>query len=301
VISTNVEWVPVLVVFLAGLLPGIAIWLVVSRWPNLDPASPRATTHAVGQEIARHPALTAFVRRRMDPATAAGLALTVAIVVATGGVVAAGVLLVMIQTDSGFARWDQAAGQWGADHATDLSTNVLRHLSMLGGTAGVVTLAVIVSLVEFVRTRHRALPVFLAVVLIGITIVVNVTKLIVGRDRPAIRQLTGFSSSSFPSGHAATAAAAFAAFALLLGLRRSHRVKAALAGAAVGIATAVAGTRVLLGVHWFTDVLAGVAVGWAWFAVCSIAFGGRLLRFGAPVEAAERATDVEDLSGQRSG
>jgi hypothetical protein len=36
-------------------------------------------------------------------------------------------------------------------------------------------------------------------------------------------------------------------------------------------------------------VLAGLAIGWAWFALCSIAFGGRMLRFGAPVVVAERA------------
>jgi membrane-associated phospholipid phosphatase len=45
---------------------------------------------------------------------------------------------------------------------------------------------------------------------------------------------------------------------------------------------------VLLDVHWLSDVIAGLAVGSAWFCVCAIAFGGRLLRFGAPAEQAER-------------
>jgi hypothetical protein len=49
------------------------------------------------------------------------------------------------------------------------------------------------------------------------------------------------------------------------------------------IAVLIAGTRVLLGVHWLTDVVAGLVLGWAWFAVCSFAFGGRSLRFaGGP-------------------
>lgn len=62
-----------------------------------------------------------------------------------------------------------------------------------------------------------------------------------------------------------------------------------LAGLATGIAVAVAASRVLLDVHWLSDVIAGLALGWGWFAVCGIAFGTRILRFGAGAEAAARS------------
>src|SRR4029450_9212945 len=92
-----------------------------------------------------------------------------------------------------------------------------------------------------------------------------------------------------------------AAAALLLGRGRARPTRALLAGAAVGLAVAVAASRLLLGQHWLSDGLAGLALGWAWFAVCSIAFGGRLLRFGAPGGGAERETEGEGLSGESVG
>jgi hypothetical protein len=57
---------------------------------------------------------------------------------------------------------------------------------------------------------------------------------------------------------------------------------------------AAAESRVLLDVHWLTDVIAGLALGWAWFSVCAIAFGGRILRFGVAAEQAARVADVAE-------
>jgi len=121
----------------------------------------------------------------------------------------------------------------------------------------------------------------------------RVPDLVVRRARPDIDRLTGFAGTSFPSGHSTAAAATLAAIALILTRNRSRRVKVAGAAIAAGLAAMVAGTRVLLGVHWFTDVLAGLLLGWGWFAVCSIAFGGRLLTFGQP---AATATDVAEAT-----
>jgi hypothetical protein len=80
----------VAVVLLAGGLAGVVVWLVVAHWPGLDPAKPRVATKVVTREVARHPSLDAFIRRRTDPATATGLALTAAVVLAAGGAIGIG-------------------------------------------------------------------------------------------------------------------------------------------------------------------------------------------------------------------
>ena len=66
-------------------------------------------------------------------------------------------------------------------------------------------------------------------------------------------------------------------------------MRALLAGGAAGIAVGVASSRVMLDVHWLSDVIAGLAFGWAWFSICAVAFGGRFLNFGAPVKKASRS------------
>ncbi len=130
--------------------------------------------------------------------------------------------------------------------------------------------------------------------------VADLVKWIVDRARPNFDRLTGFSGASFPSGHATASACCLAAFALLAGVGRSPRVQAALASAAVGLAAGISCSRVFLGVHWLTDVIGGLVLGWTWFALCSIAFGGRLLEFARPAEEMEQTVEADQRPVGRS-
>jgi undecaprenyl-diphosphatase len=277
-----------LVLFGAAILAGLLATLATRRWPAVDPS--RAPVVAA-QQTATHPAARrSFLRARIDPDTATGLGLTLALLgIVVGGVVLGVLAFLVRNSDAGVTGLDTSAATWGALHASTVSTFVLRVVTQFGATITITVLVIALSVLEYRRIPSRAMPAYLLAVVIGQLLISNLIKVLVARARPAIDPLAGFTGASFPSGHTTAAASFYAAAALVLGRGRSFRIRTILAGVAVGIAAAVGASRVLLGVHWFTDVLAGLALGWSWFAICSIAFGGRLMRFGAPVEAAQDA------------
>jgi membrane-associated phospholipid phosphatase len=277
------------------------------RWPRLDPGAPTGAVHAVGEQVEtiESKARTGFVHRRLDPRTETGLALTLAAaVVAIGGAVLA-VLSLVVRSNAFTLRVDRGVANWAGTNATDLSTNVLKALTQLGGTVGVVTVAIAVVVVAVAapgRWRPQTVTViaFLVTVVVGQNLISNLVKLAVDRARPTFHPLAGFSGPSFPSGHTTAAFACYCAFAVVLGRGRGPERQVQLLAGALGLATMIGASRVLLGVHWLTDVLGGAALGLAWFTLATVAFGGRLLRFGAPVIAGERAAhlaEVHDASG----
>ena len=190
-----------------------------------------------------------------------------------------------IADERGIARWDSAAAEYGRDRATVASTRVLELVTDLGGTVYLFVLMALIGAYHAVRRSDAGPLVYLIVVGVGITLLNNGLKLLIDRDRPDIAQLSESAGSSFPSGHTAAAAACWAAIMLVVARRRSAPIQSAAAAAAIFVAVTVAATRVLLGVHWLSDVVAGLLVGWGWWLVTTVVFGGRTLRLGAPSEA----------------
>ena len=117
----------------------------------------------------------------------------------------------------------------------------------------------------------------------------NLVKLLVERERPDILHLTGFSGSSFPSGHSTAAAAAPGwrapwCWADWCPLAPVRVVVWAWPRRSPGRSPPAVCSWGCTGSPTCSP---GCSSGWLWFAVCSVAFGGRRLRFGAPVRQAE--------------
>ena len=115
-------------------------------------------------------------------------------------------------------------------------------------------------------TAHVAAYVFISIALSGIT--VNLIKRIIGRARPVnfeewgtfgFSPFQGSRFESFPSGHATTIGALFMALALLL---PRYRLVFLVVGVWIGM------TRIMVGAHYPSDVVAGLAYG-AWFALAT--------------------------------
>lgn len=222
--------------------------------------------------------------RTLDRRVVGGVAVGAAFVVVFVGATVVGWIFSGLDDQRGIARWDVAAAEFGRDRATSTSTDILDFVTDLGGTVYVLTLMALIGVYHVVRRHDWGPLLYLGVVGVGVSLLNNGLKFVVDRDRPDIAQLAGHAGSSFPSGHSAAAAACWAAMALVVARRQDVRGRVLAAFVAVFVAVAVASTRVLLGVHWLSDVVAGVFVGWSWFFVVTIVFGGRLLRFGEPAE-----------------
>jgi undecaprenyl-diphosphatase len=137
------------------------------------------------------------------------------------------------------------------------------------GSAGILGLITLAAAGFLFLQGKRHLAVYVIGAIASGTLVSSLLKFGFGRPRPELVAHHVVYTSSFPSGHAMLSAVTFLTLgALLASAQASKRMKAYLLGLAVLLTLMVGASRVYLGVHWPTDVVAGWTAGAAWALLC---------------------------------
>lgn len=155
--------------------------------------------------------------------------------------------------------WDEPIQRSVEANRTPLLDQVFRTLTFMGSTVVVLTLGAVGTALAWHRCRAVALAV--AVATITRPLVEFSFKTGVDRARPDFEQLVAGTGPSFPSGHVMAAAALWGlapAVVMLYTQRRELWVTSMSLAAALIIG--ISASRIYLGVHWFSDVVAGLVV-----------------------------------------
>ncbi|WP_433295664.1 phosphatase PAP2 family protein [Actinoplanes sp. CA-030573] len=149
---------------------------------------------------------------------------------------------------------------------------VLKGISTAGGRSFLIPLVVIVVALLLIRRRPR-LAIYLSVTGIGALLLDPSLKTLVGRVRPVVADPVAVGGgNSFPSGHTLGSTIVYGALTLVFLSVARGRWRWWLVGVAGLLVFAIGLSRIALGVHFLSDVLAGWALGLAWISVTAYAF-----------------------------
>ena len=231
-----------------------------------------------------------LAKRRNRPAFLV-VAMLVWFGVVLGCAILAGELLEVAERADGSTSIDSSITSWMVTHRTGALTACARAASTVGSQKVLSPLVGVVTVLLLAR-RRLVLACFLVAAWGGALLLYSLTKASVARPRPPTDiWLTTAGSSSFPSGHATQSLGTFLALALV-GAAFLPRARAAAVVLAVVLGAWVGWSRVYLGVHWATDVVAGWLIGAVW--VVAVAW----LLAGCPLSRPGR--DDLDLDAGRS-
>ncbi|WP_167145984.1 phosphatase PAP2 family protein [Actinomyces sp. ZJ308] len=174
---------------------------------------------------------------------------------------------------TGLAPHDQSVTTWAVDGRHPTLTAIMQVFTSLGSTTGLTILTAICAALLFLR-GHQVRALVLPLTMVGSSLLTVGLKEIFGRARPSTDTLLGSPAltTSFPSGHSfntAVFAGLLAGMVLLSTATTLYRALAIMAAA--GATLLVGASRVYLGYHWITDVLAGWSLGLAWLCLVALA------------------------------
>ena len=177
-----------------------------------------------------------------------------------------GLLVTRVLAHDSVHRGELAFEQDVVRHRTPFWNTVTSFGTLLGGTEVVIGMTAVGCLLLFLRGHGPRLPAFLAVAVLGETLLFVLASIVLHRLRPGIPHLDGAPpTSSFPSGHTAASVALWCGLAF--GLARTHpahplRVLSWVL--AVVLPVFVLASRLYRGMHWPTDVAASVVFTLLW-------------------------------------
>jgi membrane-associated phospholipid phosphatase len=166
--------------------------------------------------------------------------------------------------------WDVRFASWLHAHSTGWLVTVFKVVTLAGNSVVLVVVVGALAVAFFRRKRLNDAAVLIAA-LGGAGVINALLKLVFHRPRPELA-FVHLETYSFPSGHAAVATATFTTLAFVVGRRSGRRRTIAVAAAAITLIVLVGFSRLYLGVHYLSDVMAGWSFGLAWASLCLIAY-----------------------------
>jgi membrane protein DedA with SNARE-associated domain/membrane-associated phospholipid phosphatase len=236
---------------------------VVRRWRDAE----RRGRGPLSSARRRWPGAVGWLERRFAPGPS-GFALTLAVV---GAGAAAWLFVAMTQdvlAHEEAVHLDPRVLRLVLDHRTNALTVGMRAVTVLGSRWTLVPLVLVGGGALRLRRRTWRPLVALAAALAGAPLLAAGFQQWVDRPRPPLAlRLASVSGPGFPSVHATQAAAVYLMAAVVLTAPARIRARAVAGVVAALVILAVGVSRIYLGVHWFTDVVAGWALGAVWTLV----------------------------------
>ncbi len=265
-VSSRLVALLVLVAFAFWLL--LKLWAVAKRYGTSLLAGMR--DKAVAAARARSGPFSKLTLSFLDPARPESRALLAATTLLAGSVwLFVGVLEDVFSLDP-LVQFDQTVFGAFQGLRTDWADNVMLTITEAAGPVGTIALVLVIAALLGALRYWRTLGYWLATTGVA-EFLVWVLKQSIARKRPH-NFYVGVEQYSLPSGHTTLSVVVYGFMAFLLARGRPAWERTVIAASAAVVILAISGSRIYLGVHWFSDVVASLSLGLGWLAVVSIAY-----------------------------
>lgn len=213
--------------------------------------------------------LMRFVASRLSPGSELGLHLTAGVLTLVAAVAVFAEIAEAVGEGDDIARYDEHISQWFYQHAFEPLTTFMFAITHLHGIPAMCVLSALLGL-WFWRKRAPYWLLATAIAVPGGMLLNVLLKHVYARARPAFDEpFVTLATYSFPSGHTAAATLFYGLLAsYVITTNPRWRTRCAALVGAVCMVALVALSRVYLGAHFVSDVLAAMAESLAWLAVC---------------------------------